>query len=275
MKINYVLVDPGGNPTVLVLTGIARDLQPKVSKTILDKLPGVCEQVGFIERAQNPKAACRLQMMGGEFCGNALRSTVGWLAQKAGKEKWEKGKFKSILESSGTGELLVATVTINKKNGAVSAEIKFPEFKEVLAKEIFLNIRSIKASAQLVNLPGITQVLLSYKYFNKDINFKRIFENLYKRNQVSAPACGFIFYKQISTRIFSIIPIVYVPKTNSLVFETSCASGSVALGFCSNQTKLEVIQPSESLLNLKIDTKRRRVRVSGQILSIVSGSMHL
>lgn len=64
---------------VLVLTRISRVLQAKVAKQIMCKVL-TCEQVGYIETAKNSKAKLRWQMMGGEFCGNALRAVAVWLS---------------------------------------------------------------------------------------------------------------------------------------------------------------------------------------------------
>src|SRR3989344_7322193 len=99
MKIKLAYVSPGGNPTALVLTSIDRLRQRSVAKKIMKKIPA-CEQVGFIERAKNSKAVCRLQMMGGEFCGNALRALAMWLVFVSNRKV---GQF--IVESSGTKEL--------------------------------------------------------------------------------------------------------------------------------------------------------------------------
>ena len=83
MKINYCYVNPGGNPTVLVLTKVLLQSQAHVAKRIMLLLPKTLEQVGFIEPAKDPAARFRLQMMGGEFCGNAARAAGAFLASKS------------------------------------------------------------------------------------------------------------------------------------------------------------------------------------------------
>ena len=87
MKIVYCYVDPGGNPTVLVLNKVSRKSQAKVANSIFQKLTNSCEQVGFIEPAGDPNAQFRLQMMGGEFCGNAARATGVFWALKSLTDK--------------------------------------------------------------------------------------------------------------------------------------------------------------------------------------------
>ena len=62
-----------GNTTALV-TKIPRNKHVKIAKQILNKHENV-EQVGFGETKKS-KADIHLQMMGGEFCGNAVRAAA-------------------------------------------------------------------------------------------------------------------------------------------------------------------------------------------------------
>ena len=68
MELRYTVIDPTKNITLLVTTPVPRDVQPRVAAELLRREKDA-EQVGFAEglAAGNP----RLQMMGGEFCGNA------------------------------------------------------------------------------------------------------------------------------------------------------------------------------------------------------------
>lgn len=71
MKLNnldFTILNPGGNITALV-EGIPdrRPLRKKINDEIMKVFPKV-EQVGFLDRSIK-----RLEMAGGEFCGNATR----------------------------------------------------------------------------------------------------------------------------------------------------------------------------------------------------------
>ena len=76
MELRYTVIDPTKNITLLVTTPVPRDVQPRVAAELLRREKDA-EQVGFAEglAAGNP----RLQMMGGEFCGNATMSMAAWL----------------------------------------------------------------------------------------------------------------------------------------------------------------------------------------------------
>ena len=70
-KINFKILNPGGNKTALV-HGIDYSSKQKsiINNSIMEKFPDV-EQVGFISDKET-----RLEMSGGEFCLNASRCAI-------------------------------------------------------------------------------------------------------------------------------------------------------------------------------------------------------
>lgn len=263
-KIKYVFVDPGGNATVLVLTKIARDRQPALARKIMRTKSIACEQVGFIERARSKKAIFRLQMMGGEFCANALRATAAWLRRK-----------NLYIETSRTNKLVQIRARVNSKGRATWAETEIPLPRGGIdQKSISFNILKRKIGARLIALEGITQVLVPHKYFKSGLDFKPIFQGIYEKYMINSLAAGIIFYKKISQSRFSAIPVVFVKKTKTIVFETSCASGAVALALASSKARRTffVKQPSGFVLRVLIDKK---IRIGGAIKSIRTGTINL
>ena len=95
--IRYVTLNPAGNLTCLVLDPVSERERGRVT----DALIGRCEQVGYLEAPKNYPgyARARLQMMGGEFCGNASMGTAAWLAMQDGLMIGEEEDI--ILEVSG------------------------------------------------------------------------------------------------------------------------------------------------------------------------------
>ena len=71
MKLRFVKVNPVENMTLFVLDPVPREEQMNVANKLMKYSNIHGEQVGFIEREGS---YIRLQMMGGEFCGNATRS---------------------------------------------------------------------------------------------------------------------------------------------------------------------------------------------------------
>ena len=78
MTIDYLVADPSGNTTILVLTPVAKAQHSSLAAQLL-ALPGIeAEQVGYVSREAGKPL--RVDMMGGEFCGNASRSAAAWPA---------------------------------------------------------------------------------------------------------------------------------------------------------------------------------------------------
>ena len=66
MNISYTKIDPAGNITVIVDSFVPREQQSRVAAELM-KRDVTVEQVGFLEKPDDPCCAVRLQMMGGEF----------------------------------------------------------------------------------------------------------------------------------------------------------------------------------------------------------------
>ena len=103
MEYSYYKIDPTGNITAIVETLAERNKQSRIAGLIM-AADTTIEQVGFLEKPQG-EAAVRLQMMGGEFCGNASISAAALMACKSGIDS---GNI--TLEVSGADEPLCVKV---------------------------------------------------------------------------------------------------------------------------------------------------------------------
>jgi diaminopimelate epimerase len=94
-KINLTILNPGGNITALI-NGIpaGRWRRRQINDAVMKNFQNV-EQVGFFD-----PAAVRLEMAGGEFCGNATRCAAYLtLKGKPGKTDISVSGTKQILRS--------------------------------------------------------------------------------------------------------------------------------------------------------------------------------
>ncbi len=268
MKINYTYVNPGGNPTILVTSKLSRKDYSKVAKKFLQLKDPPCEQVGFLEAPRNPKAEMRVQMMGGEFCANALRSTASMLALDKAKYSLKKS-FSFNLESSGTNKIIRGRSKINAQGKVSWAEIEFPISKKQIS------IKNV-ALGKLVTLEGITHLVITKKLSKNNINYTQLIPKLYKLLKISNKAFGLIFCTKISKTKLKIAPIVYVPATESVIFETSCASGAIAAvlasGSYKQHKKISVLQPSKFWL--EISANKSSFKIGGKISSIQPQQTH-
>ena len=90
MEVKFIKASPTENMTLLIETPVAREKQLAVAERLIAYGSVYAEQAGYIEEAENPAAEKRLQMMAGEFCGNASLSLAAWLAQKKNLQIGEK-----------------------------------------------------------------------------------------------------------------------------------------------------------------------------------------
>ena len=77
MELNILRADPAGNITIFVLDQVEKAHRAAIAEKIM-AIPALkAEQVGYVCPAEED-ADGHMEMMGGEFCGNALR--CAWLA---------------------------------------------------------------------------------------------------------------------------------------------------------------------------------------------------
>lgn len=239
MEIKYTKLNPTGNITLIAETPVLRESQA----TIAAKLMGLdtdAEQVGFIEKPSSPDSVMRLQMMGGEFCGNATISAAALAMSKRNPSVGDKSKI--MLEVSGADEALCVSVECvgeNTYSGTVSMPLPQSNFDCELVFE------GENFTLPVVRMPGICHAIVSEE-FSPAFAEKAIAEWC---RQLNAEALGLMFYnaeKQLLN------PLVYVRPTGSTVWESSCASGSCAVAAyesfkCGEGAQVSLKQPGGTL----------------------------
>ena len=84
MKLNVLRADPAGNITLFVLDPIERERRAALAAELMRRLPDMkIDQVGFACPADADTDG-RMEMMGGEFCGNATRAYAMYVARQRG-----------------------------------------------------------------------------------------------------------------------------------------------------------------------------------------------
>ncbi len=265
---SFTIVRPGGNDTCLI-NGIIED--PEVRRTLNDAIMSLypnIEQVGFIDLSPGNE---RLQMAGGEFCGNATRSTA-YLALGG-----EPGTLS--LTVSGVADTLRAGIDTN---GEAFAQMPiFPEVGKVRTDVV-------SPSGQdnfIVEMEGITQ----YIDFNsaglsglsaEDIKAKAM-RTIREKGLTEYPAAG-VMYSQRQGDSWQITPVVYVKSIDTLFLETACGSGTTALGMALSRinkqsiTNLPVIQPTGIPINVQIDYRNDvfgYAQISGPVKVLERGKL--
>lgn len=223
------VLDPAGNVTAIVCSDVPAAERAHIAAQLL-RLPELgIEQVAFLA-APRSGGEIRLEMMGGEFCGNALRCAGFYQALRTGAQ----GKSCVLAEISGADG--VQPVMADTAQGTASTVMPLP-----------LSVQPADwadVQATRVTFAGITHFV---------IDCAQPDEALVQRAVAAAPeasAVGAIFLDRAHG---SIKPVVFVRETASCVAENSCASGSVATAvvltadFADGITEIGIGQPGGTL----------------------------
>ena len=212
MKIRYVLLNPTGNRTILVKTPVQKEEYKEVAKLLLTKEP-TAEQVGFLETQKN--GALKLNMAGGEFCGNATMSAAVYEVMK------KKTASPVSLKVSGAKGTLKAEVWKDSDSGKYQGRVKMPSPNSI--EEVSVTLKGEKMRLPAVFFDGITHLILS----NIGIAKKKAEECAVNWcRELGVSALGLMFYDAGKEKLK---PLVYVQSPATLYWESSCGSGSVAL----------------------------------------------
>lgn len=206
MNIEYWKIDPTGNITLIVETPVPRESQSRVAAELL-KLDPSAEQVGFFEKPDDPSAELRLQMMGGEFCGNATISAATIICGGEAKEL--------SLEVSGAPDLVAVSIAPAQDDGCLGT-VSMPLPESVCSADIG------GYTLPLVRFPGICHAVVTEQIPRSEAEASIPGWCA----QLDTDALGLMFYDEAAG---SLEPLVYVASTNTSYWESSCASGTSAV----------------------------------------------
>lgn len=253
-KVKYIKFIPGGNDTALVLSkNYSKDEKKEINDEIMNEDKTI-EQVGFVDKSDEPE----LQMAGGEFCGNATRSSaLYYLDGKCGNIKI-KVNGKDIIETGvyQNGEAWCQIPLYIGENQIV--EIEEGIYKVRMNGMISIVIKENISKKYLENKDELKETALSFinKYKLKD-----------------SEAVGVMFLEQDEK--LKINPVVWVRDIDTLFYETACGSGTTATAmvkaFLENKNQeVEVVQPSGLIIKANIEIEDSCVKkaiISGKVLS--------
>lgn len=214
----YVKLDPTGNITILVTDPVARDRQAALAAQLMVDPTVGGEQVGYLEPAEAPEARARLQMMGGEFCGNASISTAAYLAMRDGIRPGETREIP--LEVSGCKGVLQCGITA--LTDGYEGTVRMPSVSEI--RSMTLSYRGDCYDVLLVRMEGIAHFILKERILRDDRAERMLRE---WQDKVDEEAVGLLQWDETAGFMR---PLVLVKSTGTLVWETGCGSGSTAIG---------------------------------------------
>lgn len=237
MKYKYSIYRPSGNDTALISQLVHdTELKKKINDVIQKKHSNV-EQVGFVGKIEDEYF---LEMAGGEFCGNATRSTIHYFLN---------GKPGSmVINASGTNK---------KLKGGINPDGKV--WVEMPINNDLSKVSTIDGY-RVVEMDGITHVVTPKESLDEPPNAlkEKALSILNALNLTkTAPASGVMFTTKTENG-YKIDPVVWVQSLETLYYETACGSGTTAVGLNesinqNSSLSLDITQPSGMDITITID----------------------
>ena len=259
--LRYSIFDPTGNITALVESPVDETAQIAVAASIMARHAAV-EQVGFVRFPDDGTARAVLRMAGGEFCANASMSAAALCAMRRGLCGGE-----IALAVSGAEET-VAVRLKQEEDGGFLAAVRMPAAHEITT--IPFACGGLSGTVPLVRMEGIDHAVLT-----PDCPFFALRDTPSAAEEavrelcasLSAVCLGLMFLEGAGMRR-RLTPLVYVPGSNTIFWESSCASGSAAVGMLlarrsGERTELELIEPG-GVLRVESDPRTGETRLFGR-----------
>ncbi len=206
--LDIIMADPAGNRTAFVETPVAPEYYAPIGAALLSVPSLQAEQAGFLCPPLRG-AAGRLVMSGGEFCGNASRSFGLLLGREMGRKDGDTVE----IEISGCDHPL--TVSLRTEGAAVRMPLP-----RALRSIAIPEKNSGQLTLPAVEFEGITHVIIENRKAEQKLAEHAI-EAV--RALGAVDAVGVMFLNDSS-----MVPCVWVRETGTMIWESSCGSGTLA-----------------------------------------------
>lgn len=219
MEVAFIKTSPTENMTLLIKTPVPREEQLALAERLIAYGSVYAEQAGYIEPAENPLAAKRLQMMAGEFCGNASLSLAAVLAEEKGLQLGEETEI--LLEVSGAAELVRCRMRKEEKGFWGRVEMPLPQ--KIEEKDFLLDGERYRLP--VVAFAGISHIIVPMALWGADAAEKA--EQAARAWAAEMPQAFGILLLDAEKNCLR--PLVSVQGV-SLIWERGCGSGTSAVG---------------------------------------------
>ena len=227
-KIRYVRMNPSGNLTCLVLDPTEETERAGITAALMCR----CEQVGYLMPPRRAENRARLEMMGGEFCGNASMAAAAWLADQDGRNAGEETEM--LLEVSGAEGPVFCRVRKEGDEWAGAVQMPLPGD--------FRHMKILGRDVSAVRLPGMVHLIYCGEQLEREAA-----ETLLEKGKelFSEPAAGLLQWQETSGNPVpaaaekddcllpetygELTPLVWVRGSGIMVWESACGSGTAAL----------------------------------------------
>ena len=265
MELDFIKLSPLGNTTVFLRGEAARDAHAALLCEAMDYDHLAAEQAGFLVAPHTGEALLRVEMAGGEFCGNATLSAAALAAAEGAASPF-------FVECSGAAAPLHAEAR-HLGAGRWLARVEMPqahELRRLSLERESLGAAALGGAATCVALSGITHLVVEAADLSA-AGYDALLAFLMR--EAKADAYGIVPFERMGCDRFRIRPYVAVPSAKSRVFERACGSGSLALALAegSADKRIAVEQPGGTLFV----ERGARLFLEGEVLISCRGTVEL
>jgi Diaminopimelate epimerase len=220
-EIDFVKVNPTQNMTILVKSRHPMEEYIPIASRLMSYDSVYAEQVGFISNPSKQGADARLQMAGGEFCGNACMAMAAYLAVENGLQP--DAILEISLESSGSDRLVACRVSKVKEK--YSCQVTMPLPNKVEQKSVQYEGEDL--SIAIVRYDNFFHIVIEVESFSSAWRQKA--EGLARLLGITLGSnlIGVLLFEPKSD---TMAPLIYLPELDSMVWEKGCGSGTASLG---------------------------------------------
>ncbi len=220
IKLNFFKLSTSENTTVIITDYVPEKLYSKISEKVMSSTHLEAEQVGFLLPPEKKDSQARLEMSGGEFCGNGVLA-LGALCDHLGIINDSNFSVEISGVNSSLKTEIIETNCLQEKYVVKAA------MPVCYSRKSYICNYSEQIQGDIIFLQGISHFLIRGENNFDEKIIKDIMNEI--SENISGEAVGIIPYFSKNNEYF-IKPYIYVKENNSYIFERGCGSGTLALG---------------------------------------------
>ena len=219
MELKFIKTSPTENMTLLIETPVPREQHLEIAEKLIAYGSVYAEQAGYIEEPENPAAAKRLQMVAGEFCGNASLSLAAVVAEEKGLKTGEETEI--ILEVSGADSLV--NCQMKKEEKGWFGRVAMPLPKAIEHKKFHLEDETYELAE--VIFEGISHIIVPVSLWGeRAVEKAELAAKVWAEHMPAA--FGILLFDEEKGECQPLVSI----QGATLIWERGCGSGTSAVG---------------------------------------------
>ena len=237
MKQETLITAAGGNGTAvrIIEDSLPRSEYESIGSDLGNRFEALgAEQAGFLVLNDQ-----HFEMAGGEFCGNASRAAAVLFSQALNADNVS-------FTVSGFDGTVVAHVKQKSDDKHFDVQCVFPGMPTDV-REVTL---ADGTPASIVDLGGIVHVVIEAPFPADPVVYEKEHHTITETfNLGERDAVGVVWFERINDAI-QMHPVVWVKAINTFFYETSCGSGTIAVGRVTSVPS--IVQPSGQTISAEI-----------------------